>query len=71
MVELEVHESVAGFIEGRVSKRIGAKRYMVLRCQADKFYGKYAEYLKTLRLKVSENVPDKKSKSARYVRNRF
>jgi intergrase/recombinase len=58
MVELEVPESVADFIEGRVPKRIGAKHYMVLRRQADKFYGKYAEYLKTLRLKVPKNVPN-------------
>jgi intergrase/recombinase len=61
MVELEVPESVADFIEGRVPKRIGAKHYMVLRRQADKFYGKYADYLKTLRDKVSKNMPDKKS----------
>jgi intergrase/recombinase len=52
MVELEIPESVADFIEGRVPKRIGAKHYMVLRRQADKFYGKYDEYLKTLRSKV-------------------
>jgi len=52
MVELEIPESVADFIEGRVPKRIGAKHYMVLRRQADKFYGKYAEYLKKLRLTV-------------------
>jgi intergrase/recombinase len=49
MVELEVPESVADFIEGRVPKRIGAKHYMVLRRQADKFYGKYADYLTKLR----------------------
>ena len=49
MVELEVPESVADFIEGRVPKSIGAKHYMVLRRQADKFYGKYADYLAKLR----------------------
>ena len=49
MVQLEVPESVADFIEGRVPKRIGVKHYMVLRRQADKFYGKYAEYLTKLR----------------------
>src|SRR5665647_1208605 len=38
MIELEVPESVADFIEGRVPKPIGAKHYMVLRRQADKFY---------------------------------
>ena len=52
MVQLEVPESVADFIEGRVPKRIGAKHYMVLRRQADKFYQKYAEYLADLRLKL-------------------
>jgi len=57
MIELEVPESVADFIEGRVPTRIGAKHYMVLRRQADKFYGKYAEYLTKLRLKVPENIP--------------
>ena len=59
MVELEVPESVADFIEGRVPKRIGAKHYMVLRRQADKFYGKYDEYLKTLRVKVPKNLTEK------------
>ena len=49
MIELEVPESVADFIEGRVPKRIGAKHYMVLRRQADKFYNKYADYLAKMR----------------------
>jgi len=49
MIELEVPESVADFIEGRVPKRIGAKHYMVLRRQADKFYGRYAEYVTKLK----------------------
>ena len=53
MIELEVPESVADFIEGRVPKRIGAKHYMVLRRQADKFYSKYADYLVKLRLAVT------------------
>ena len=52
MIELEVPESVADFIEGRVAKRIGAKHYMVLRRQADKFYFKYVNYLGSLREKV-------------------
>jgi intergrase/recombinase len=46
---LEVPESVADFIEGRVPKRIGPKHYMVLRRQADKFYSKYSDYLNNLR----------------------
>jgi intergrase/recombinase len=54
MVELEVPESVADFIEGRVPKRVGAKHYMVLRRQADKFYGKYADYLTTLRSNLAQ-----------------
>jgi intergrase/recombinase len=48
MIELEVPESVADFIEGRVAKRIGAKHYMALARQANGFYGKYAGYLKVL-----------------------
>jgi intergrase/recombinase len=53
MIELEVPESVADFIEGRVPKRIGAKHYMVLRRQADRFYARYADYLSNLR----QNIP--------------
>ncbi len=49
MVELEIPESVADFIEGRVAKRIGAKHYMILKRQADNFYGKYCAYLNKLR----------------------
>ena len=49
MIELEIPESVADFIEGRVPKRVGAKHYMALRRQADKFYGKYAGYIVKLR----------------------
>ena len=59
MVELEVPESVADFIEGRVPKRIGAKHYMVLRRQADKFYGKYAEYLAVPRASVPNVFSEK------------
>ena len=52
MIELEVPESIADFIEGRVAKRIGAKHYMALARQANGFYGKYAEYLNGLRAKL-------------------
>jgi intergrase/recombinase len=52
MISLEVPESVADFIEGRVPKRVGAKHYMALRRQADKFYPKYALYLRKLRKKA-------------------
>jgi len=52
MIQLGVPESVADFIEGRVPRRIGAKHYMALRRQADKWYPRYAEYLKDLRKKA-------------------
>jgi len=52
MIELEVPESVADFIEGRVPKRIGAKHYMALARQANKFYPRYAEYITELREKA-------------------
>jgi len=52
MIELGVPESIADFIEGRVPKRIGAKHYMALRRQGDKWYPKYGEYLKVLREKA-------------------
>ncbi|MCJ7423775.1 hypothetical protein MUP01_05850 [Candidatus Bathyarchaeota archaeon] len=53
MVSLDVPESVADFMEGRVAKRIGARHYMALRRQADNFYGRYADYLCRLRSKLS------------------
>jgi len=53
MIELEVPESVADFIEGRVPKRIGAKHYMALARQANKFYPRYAEYIAELREEAS------------------
>ena len=52
MIELEVPESVADFIEGRVPKRIGAKHYMALARQASKFYPRYARYITELREKA-------------------
>lgn len=52
MIELEVPESVADFIQGRVPKKIGAKHYMVLVRQAKKFYARYAEYITRLRQKA-------------------
>jgi len=45
MIKLRLPESVAGFIEGRVPKRIGAKHYMALARQANKFYPRYGEYI--------------------------
>lgn len=37
MIELEVPESVADFIEGRVAKKIGSKHYVALARQSCKF----------------------------------
>jgi intergrase/recombinase len=60
MIEREISESVADFIQGRVARSIGAKHYMVLKRQADKFYGKYADYLGNLRASVTQrNMADK------------
>ena len=52
MIELEIPESVADFIQGRTPKSIGAKHYMVLLRQAKKFYPRYAEYITRLRQKA-------------------
>lgn len=52
MIELEIPESIADFIEGRVPRRIGAKHYMALARQASKFYPRYAEYITRLRQKA-------------------
>jgi intergrase/recombinase len=52
MIELDVPESVADFIEGRVPKRIGAKHYLALARQSSKFYPRYAGYLTDLRQKA-------------------
>ena len=49
MVRLEIPESIADFLEGRVAKRIGAKHYMALRRQADKFYKRYSDYIGDIR----------------------
>jgi len=49
MIELDIPESVADFIQGRVARKIGAKHYMALARQASKFYTKYFEYVVSLR----------------------
>jgi intergrase/recombinase len=49
MIMLDVPESVADFIQGRVPRKIGAKHYMALIRQADSFYERYASYLGKLR----------------------
>ncbi len=52
MIQLDIPESVADFIEGRVPTRIGAKHYMALARQADQKYGRYADYVTQLRQKA-------------------
>jgi len=57
MIELEIPESVADFIQGRTAKKIGAKHYMVLLRQAKKFYPRYATYITKLRHKALNYLP--------------
>lgn len=49
---LNVPESVADFIQGRVPKSIGARHYMKLKREAIQFYPRYAEYVTELRRKA-------------------
>ena len=56
MIELEVPESVADFIQGRVAMRVGAKHYMSLARQAAKFYAKYVGYLASLNGEASDRT---------------
>ena len=53
MIRLEIPESIADFIQGRAPKRIGAKHYMVMVRQADRYYKRYADYIGSLRERVS------------------
>jgi len=52
MIQLDIPESVADFIEGRVPTRIGAKHYMALARQADQKYRRYGDYVTQLRQKA-------------------
>jgi len=52
MIEVDIPESVADFIEGRVPTRIGAKHYMALARQTGQKYGRYAKYVTELREKA-------------------
>ncbi|MDH5782728.1 MAG: integrase [Candidatus Bathyarchaeota archaeon] len=52
MIDLEIPESMADFIEGRVPKGTDAKHYMALARQASKFYPRYAKYIQKLREKT-------------------
>jgi len=56
MIELEIPESVADFIQGRVAKKIGAKHYMALARQAGKYYPRYMEHITQLRSKAGLKV---------------
>ena len=51
--KLNIPESVADFIQGRVPKSIGAKHYMQLKRKADQFYPRYAQYITKLRQRVA------------------
>jgi len=50
--KLNIPESVADFIEGRVPKTVGATHYMLLRRKAAQFYPRYAKYIAELRRKA-------------------
>jgi len=52
MLELEIPEGVADFIQGRTPKTVGERHYANLKRLADKYYPRYAEYLEKLRMKV-------------------
>jgi len=48
MLELEIPEAVADFIQGRNPATVGRRHYANLKCLADKFYPRYAKYLRKL-----------------------
>ena len=50
--QLNVPESVADFIEGRVPRSIGARHYMQLKRKAIGFYPRYEKYLRSIREKA-------------------
>jgi len=50
--EMNIPESVADFIQGRVPKTVGARHYMKLKRKAIQFYPRYAEYITELRRKA-------------------
>jgi len=54
MIEREIPESIADFIQGRVPQRVGAKHYMTLARQASKFYPRYLEYVENLQKNMKE-----------------
>ncbi len=50
---LNIPESVADFIEGRVPKTVGARHYMRLKRKAVQFYPRYSKYLRGVREKAA------------------
>jgi len=48
MLELEIPEAVADFIQGRNPATVGRRHYANLKCLADKFDPRYAKYLRKL-----------------------
>jgi intergrase/recombinase len=51
--KLNIPESVADFIEGRIPKTIGARHYMQLKRKAVQFYPRYAEYIAEIRARTN------------------
>ena len=49
MIELDIPESVADFIEGRVPRTIGAKHNMALARQSSNFYPRYLKHVEAVR----------------------
>jgi len=52
LLELEVPEGVADFIQGRAPKTVGERHYANLKRLADKYYPRYAEYLEKLQVSL-------------------
>ena len=50
--KLNIPESVADFIEGRVPRTVGARHYMKLKRKAIEFYLRYSRYVEELREKA-------------------
>jgi len=48
MLELEIPEGVADFIQGRAPKTVGERHYANLKRLADKYYPRYVEFLVSL-----------------------
>lgn len=51
--QLNIPESVADFIQGRVPKSVDARHYMGLKRKSIQFYPRYAQYITKLRQKAN------------------